>query len=146
MKLSELLLQQPDSETLANWLQKIPFAAYLGMRAQLVDSGILFILPENELLIGNPMLPAIHGGIVGGFMEMAAVLQLIAKMDKPAVPKTINFSLDYLRPTRLKDTYACCELTRQGRQVANVSISAWQEDPDTPCAIARAHFLISDKD
>ncbi|RLQ22040.1 PaaI family thioesterase [Seongchinamella sediminis] len=88
------------------------------------------------------MLPAIHGGVVGGFMEQAAALHLIAKMPQPVVPKTKNFSLDYLRPTRLRDTFAQCTLTRQGRQVANVSISAWQESRDTPCAIARAHFLI----
>jgi acyl-coenzyme A thioesterase PaaI-like protein len=35
-------------------------------------------------------------------------------------------------------------LTRQGRQVANVSINAWQARRDQPNAIARAHFLIPD--
>lgn len=142
MNLQELLQQEPNAETLSNWMRRIPFADYLGMRAKVQDSDILFILPENEALVGNPMVPAIHGGVVGGFMEMAAALHLIARMDKPAVPKTINFSLDYLRPTRFRETYARCELTRQGRQVANVSIIAWQEQRDQPCAIARAHFLV----
>ena len=142
MNLSQLLEQEPSAETLSNWLQRIPFAAYLGMRAQVIGSEILFILPEQEKLIGNPMLPAIHGGVVGGFMEQAGVLHLIARMENPVLPKTINFSLDYLRPTRFRDTYAQCELTRQGKQVANVSITTWQEHRDTPCAIARAHFLI----
>ena len=146
MNLTDLLQQEPDGETLSRWLQKIPFATYLGMRAQLKGNEILFILPENKELIGNPMLPAIHGGVVGGFMEQAAALHLLAKMDAPVIPKTINFSLDYLRPTRFRDTYAQCELTRQGRQVANVSITAWQEDRNTPCAIARAHFLVPEPD
>ena len=47
-----------------------------------------------------------------------------------------------LRPARLRETYAQCQLTRQGRQVANVSIAAWQAQSDQPNAIARAHFLI----
>lgn len=142
MKLADLIQQQPDTATLSLWLQKIPYARYLGMQAQVQGRDILFILPENDALVGNPMLPAIHGGVVGGFMEQAAALHLIARMDQPVVPKTINFSLDYLRPSRLRDTYARCQLTRQGRQVANIAITAWQEDRDTPCATARAHFLI----
>lgn len=142
MNLGELLEKDPSPQTLSEWLQRIPYARYLGMRAQLVDQQIVFLLPENDSLVGNAMLPAIHGGVVGGFMEQAAALHLIAKMEQPVVPKTINFSLDYLRPTRLRDTYAQCTITRQGRQVANVSINAWQEDKDSPCAIARAHFLV----
>jgi acyl-coenzyme A thioesterase PaaI-like protein len=102
-------------------------------------------LPENKKLIGNPTLPAIHGGVVGAFMEQAAGFHLVAKMDNPVLPKIINFSLDYLRPSRLRDTFAQCTLTRQGRFIANVSIVAWQEKSDKPNAIARAHFLIPEK-
>ena len=142
MKLAELIQHEPSAETLAQWLQKIPYAAFLGMQAQVMGREILFVLPENETLVGNAMLPAIHGGVVGGFMEQAAGLHLIARMEQPVVPKTINFSLDYLRPTRLRDTYAQCSVTRQGRQVANIVITAWQEERDVPCATARAHFLI----
>jgi uncharacterized protein (TIGR00369 family) len=142
VKLSDLIHQAPDATTLDRWLAKIPFAEHLGMRAQVLGEEILFVLPANDTLIGNPMLPAVHGGVVGGFMEQAAALHLIARMEQPVVPKTINFSLDYLRPTRLQDTFAQCEVTRQGRQVANVAITAWQTSRDEPCATARAHFLI----
>jgi acyl-coenzyme A thioesterase PaaI-like protein len=79
-------------------------------------------------------------------MEQAAAFHLVAKMDEPVLPKVINFSLDYLRPTRLRDTYAQCILTRQGRFIANVSVTAWQEHSDKPNAIARAHFLIPNTD
>lgn len=142
MKLADLLHRKPDAATLDLWLAKIPFAAHLGMHAQVIGEEILFVLPADDRLIGNPMLPAVHGGVVGGFMEQAAALHLIARMDQPAVPKTINFSLDYLRPTRLQDTFAQCDVTRQGRQVANVAITAWQTSREAPCATARVHFLI----
>jgi acyl-coenzyme A thioesterase PaaI-like protein len=127
---------------LALWLEKIPYAVYLGIKAEVQGEDILFILPRDEKLVGNPTLPAIHGGVVGAFMEQAAGLHLVARMTAPALPKIINFSLDYLRPARLRDTYASCSLTRQGRQIANVSINAWQENSETPVAIARAHFLL----
>jgi acyl-coenzyme A thioesterase PaaI-like protein len=146
MSLSDLIQHEPNADTLQLWLKRVPYAAYLGIKAEVHGSEILFILPQDKKLIGNPTLPAIHGGVVGAFMEQAAAFHLIAKMDDPVVPKIINFSLDYLRPARLRDTYAQCTLTRQGRFIANISIAAWQEQRDRPCAIARAHFLIPDSD
>ncbi|MDH5170866.1 MAG: PaaI family thioesterase [Gammaproteobacteria bacterium] len=146
VSLSELLLQKPDADTLARWLGKIPYAAYLGIRAEFEGGDITFVLPADRKLIGNPTLPAIHGGVVGAFMEQAAALHLVARMDDPVLPRIINFSLDYLRPARLRDTFARCVLTRQGRQIANVSITAWQENSEEPVAIARAHFLVPGSD
>jgi len=140
--LSELLKRPPDADTLALWLDKIPYAVYLGIKAEIRDGDIRFVLPGDRKLIGNPTLPAIHGGVIGAFMEQAAAFHLVAKMENPVLPRIINFSLDYLRPARLRDTFARCLLTRQGRQIANVSITAWQEEFDTPVAIARAHFLV----
>ena len=142
MNLGELIQQEPNADTLRLWLRKIPYASYLGIKAEVHGNEILFVLTADEKLIGNPTLPAIHGGVVGAFMEQAAALHLIAKMDDPRLPKIIDFSLDYLRPARLRDTYAQCTLTRQGRFIANVSITAWQEQSDRPNAMARAHFLI----
>ncbi len=142
MTLADVLQHEPSVETLQLWLKKVPYALFLGIRAELRDDEILFILPENEKLIGNPSLPALHGGVVGAFMEQAGAFHLIAKMEKPVLPKIIDFSLDYLRPARLRDTYAQCKLTRQGRVIANVTITAWQEQSEQPNAIARAHFLL----
>lgn len=127
--------------TLKLWLQKIPYAVFLGMKAELHKTDFLFTLPKDERFIGNPSLPALHGGVVGAFMEQAAALQLIVSMDEPRLPKIINFSLDYLRPARLHDTYAKCVLNRQGRFITNITVTAWQEQLDQPNAIARAHFF-----
>ena len=146
MSLADVIQKEPNVETLQLWLRKVPYAVFLGIKAELHDGEILFILPEDEKLVGNPSLPALHGGVVGAFMEQAAAFHLIAKMAKPVLPKIINFSLDYLRPARLCDTYAQCNLTRQGRFIANVTITAWQEHNDQPNAIARAHFLLPDLD
>ena len=146
MTLADIILQEPSVEVLQLWLKKVPYAVFLGIRADLQDGEILFILPQDKKLIGNPSLPALHGGVVGAFMEQAAAFHLIAKMDKPVLPKIINFSLDYLRPAQVQNTYAHCTLARQGRLIANVCISVWQEDREKPNAIARAHFLLPEPD
>jgi uncharacterized protein (TIGR00369 family) len=142
MSLQNLIVREPNAETLALWIEKVPYAAYLGIKVEVSNDDILFILPENEKLVGNPSLPALHGGVVGAFMEQSAAFQLVAKMRTPVLPKIINFSLDYLRPVRLQEAYARCVVTRQGKMVANVSITVWQQDKDRPNATARAHFLI----
>jgi acyl-coenzyme A thioesterase PaaI-like protein len=144
--LADVIQQKPNVEALQLWLGKVPYAVFLGIKAELRDNDIVFILPEDKKLTGNPSLPAIHGGVVGAFMEQAAAFHLIAKMEKPVLPKIINFSLDYLRPAKLRDTYAQCLLTRQGRYIANISITAWQEHSEKPTAIARAHFLLPESD
>jgi uncharacterized protein (TIGR00369 family) len=145
MNLAELIRREPNADTLALWIKRVPYAAFLGLRAEIRDDGeLLFILPPDEKLVGNPSLPALHGGVVGAFMELAGAFHLVARMDNPVLPKIINFSLDYLRPVRLADAYACCRLTRQGRMIANVGVEVWQEDIGRPNAIARAHFLIPD--
>jgi acyl-coenzyme A thioesterase PaaI-like protein len=146
MTLADAILEEPSVDILQLWLTKVPYAVYLGVRAEIREGEIVFVLPADQKLIGNPSLPALHGGVVGAFMEQAAAFHLIAKMSNPVLPKIIDFSLDYLRPARLQDTYAQCRLTRQGRFIANISITAWQEGPDKPNAIARAHFLIPESD
>ena len=145
MNLDQLLARKPDARTLASWLEKVPYARFLGMQAKVDEQDILFVLPENKKLIGNPSLPALHGGVVGAFMEQAAAFELVAKMEQPVLPKIIDLSLDYLRPVRLATAYARCQVTRQGKVIANVSVTTWQEDPSKPNATARAHFLVKAK-
>ena len=106
------------------------------MRARGDD--LLFRLPANPDTVGNPLLPAIHGGVIAGFMELSAALYLLIYSDSASIPKIIDFSIDYLRAGLLRDTYASVNW-RQGRRVTNVAITAWQGDRQSPIATARAH-------
>jgi len=71
-------------------------------------------------------------------------LHILVNMDQDRLPKTINFSIDYLRSAGAKDTYCRCEVTRQGRRVAHVQIVCWQDDENKPVAIGRVHVLLED--
>jgi len=64
--------------------------------------------------------------------------------DVPKLPKIVDISIDYLRAGYYQDTFVECELTRQGKRVANVTIYAWQKTRTEPITTARAHFLIPD--
>ena len=104
--------------------------------------GLAFFLPPRKSNIGNPTLPAIHGGAVGGFMELAAALHLMKNSELLVMPKVVDFSLDYLRPSRFKNLYARCVVNRYGAKLVNVSVDAWQDNEQVPVAKARAQFLV----
>ncbi|MFJ4055171.1 MULTISPECIES: PaaI family thioesterase [unclassified Pseudomonas] len=123
-------------------LALIPYAGLIGITCERQGDDLLFCLPANPDNIGNPLLPAIHGGVIAGFMELSAALYLLIYSESASIPKIIDFSIDYLRAGHFRDTYAQCQLWRQGRRVTNVAITAWQGDRQAPIATARAHFKI----
>ncbi|MGH8383857.1 PaaI family thioesterase [Pseudomonas sp.] len=125
-------------------LQLIPYAGLIGIQCSRQGDDLLFCLPASKDNIGNPLLPAIHGGVIAGFMELSAALYLLIFTESATIPKIIDFSIDYLRAGHFRDTYARCQLWRQGRRVTNVAITAWQGNPDEPIATARAHFKIEE--
>ena len=123
-------------------LALIPYAGLIGIECEREGEDLLFRLPASADNIGNPLLPAIHGGVIAGFMELSAALYLLIFSESASIPKVIDFSIDYLRAGHFRDTYAQCQLWRQGRRVTNVAITAWQGDRQSPIATARAHFKI----
>jgi len=125
------------------FVKEIPYANLIGLELQALGDDLLYKLPRNPDNIGNPLLPAIHGGVIGGFMELAASLELLLRSDPIVMPKMVDFSLDYLRAGRHQDTYAECQVWRQGNRVANVSVTAWQRHRREPIATARAHYLMA---
>lgn len=124
----------------------IPFARWMGISLRHQDDELLGVLAFSDRIIGNPALPAIHGGALGALLESTAIFQLLWDAETVFLPKTIDLTVDYLRSARPTDTFARGIVTRQGRRVANVRAEAWQEDRDRPVAIAHGHFLITPLD
>ena len=133
--------ERGDYEALLNL---VPYAKLIGIECSRLGDELLFRLPANKDNIGNPILPALHGGVIAGFMELSAALHLLVFTGVPGLPKIIDFSLDYLRAGQFRDTYAKCQVWRQGRRVANVAITVWQSTAAEPIATARAHFKIEE--
>ncbi len=138
----DLIQQAREQKSFGELIEKVPYAKLIGMEALYIGDELLFKLPALETNIGNPTLPAIHGGCIGGFMELAAGFHVLSMIDCERIPKVVDFSLDYIRPGRFKDTYCRCQVVRQGRKVANVSVSAWQTTESEPIANARTHLLL----
>jgi uncharacterized protein (TIGR00369 family) len=121
----------------------IPFGARFGLEAALLGGELVGVLRYSAELIGNPALPALHGGAIGALLESTAIIQLIWEADEVVVPKTISLTIDYLRSGRPIDTFARGTVTKQGRRVTNVRVEAWQDERARPIAIGHGHFLIA---
>ncbi len=138
-----LIQQCQESGNFMPFLEQVPYAAHIGMTLISKGDDIQFCLPARESNLGNPALPALHGGVIAGFMEHSAIISLLRNLGEVKIPKTIDFSIDYLRTGKHQETFADCIITRQGRRVANVQINCWQDKKENVIATARAHFLLS---
>jgi acyl-coenzyme A thioesterase PaaI-like protein len=142
----ELLRRADDagaSPDLRELVAAIPYCRFLGVIVDLKGSELTTILPYSDHLIGNAALPALHGGVLGGFMEITAVLQIIHEVGGRTLPKPVDVTTDYLRSGRPVDTYGRATITKLGRRVVNVHVEAWQDAHAKPVATLRGHFLLA---
>ena len=124
-------------------LARIPYARFLGLRAELAGDEMTVILPFSQHLIGNVQLPAIHGGVLGALLEITALAQLSLTQGLARQPRPIDVTVEYLRSGRPLDTYARATIKRLGRRVANVQVEAWQEERARPIASLHGHFHVT---
>ncbi len=122
-----------------------PYAETLGLTAEPSDGAPVLVLPFSNRVIGRPGF--LHGGAIGGLLEMAAIAALQHALAGEGAGesrfKPINLTIDYMRGGRDKPTRARGIVTRLGTRVANVEAQAWQDEPDRPIAAARINFLIA---
>ncbi len=77
-------------ERLAELLASIPYARFLGMTVRLTGDEMTALLPFSPHLVGNTLLPALHGGVLGAFLEMTALAQLSIQEPLRRQPRTID--------------------------------------------------------
>lgn len=138
----------------------IPYLSFLGISFDRRGDELTAVLTYDDKLIGNPLLPAIHGGVTAAFLEMTAIVELswsilweemegghldAATLESgtlPRLPKTIDFTVDYLRSGLPRDAYARARINRSGRRYASVHVEAWQDNRARLFAQATGHFLM----
>lgn len=115
-----------------------PFARCLGIR---IGADGTLVMPFTPKIIGNPILPAIHGGMTGAFLETTAIVGVTRELGV-SPPKPIGLTINYLRSGRALDSYASVSIVKQGRRVVAFEARAWQDDPAKPIASAFGHFML----
>lgn len=154
------IIKSRRNSALERLVGSVPYIAHLGVQFDRRGDELTAILPFREGLIGNPMIPALHGGVTAAFLEVTAIIELAWGMiweeieakggaEPPAdmplrLPKTIDFTVDYLRTGLPRDAYARARVNRSGRRYASVHVEAWQDNRARLFAQATGHFLMPD--
>jgi uncharacterized protein (TIGR00369 family) len=123
-------------------LNSIPYCRWMGIRVLQDDDGVVLELPFDQKLIGNPVLPALHGGVIGALLETAALAQVVHELACAELPKPVDMAIDYLRSGRALASYARARIVKRGRRTVNVHAQMWQEDEARPIAALRGHVLL----
>lgn len=152
-------VKQRRDATLQNLVAGVPYIQFLGIQIDRRGDELTAVLPYDDKLIGNPMLPALHGGVTAAFLEVTAIMELSWQMiwedmeagkfddnePKVALPKTIDFTVDYLRSGLPRDAYARARVNRSGRRYASVHVETWQDHRSRLFAAATGHFLMPER-
>lgn len=138
----------------------VPYNGFIGVRFDRLGDELTARMPFTQALVGNPFLPAIHGGVTGAFLEITALTQLawdrvltllndggdtaeaVLSGRFPPMPKTIDITIDYLRSGRPRETFARARVQKAGRRVTHVHVDAWQDTRERPIAMLRGNFLM----
>lgn len=141
-------------------VEGVPYIQYLGITFDRRGDELTAVLPYRDELIGNPLIPALHGGVTAAFLEVAAIIELswsilweemeqgaidpaaIDHSHLPRLPKTIDFTVDYLRSGLPRDAYARARVNRSGRRYASVHVEAWQDNRARLFAQGTGHFVM----
>jgi acyl-coenzyme A thioesterase PaaI-like protein len=157
-------VKQRRDAALTALVDTVPYIRFLNITFDRRGDELTAVLNFDDKLIGNPFLPAIHGGVTASFLEVTAAITLnwshlwpriesgdldpeeMAAGKLPRRPKTIGFTVDYLRSGLPRDAYARATVARAGRRYASVHVSAWQDHQDKLFAQATGHFLMPQSD
>ncbi len=158
------VIKERREAALAALVARVPYIQFLGVQFDRRGDELTAVLPFKDALIGNPALPAIHGGVTAAFLEITAIIELgwsslwpevetgrtapgdITPASLPRLPKTIDFTVDYLRSGLPRDAYARARINRSGRRYASVHVEAWQDNRTRLYAQATGHFLMPARD
>jgi acyl-coenzyme A thioesterase PaaI-like protein len=138
----------------------VPYVQFMGITFERRGDELTGIMPYKDDLIGNPILPALHGGATAAFLEVTAIITLswafiwedmesgaldvsdLSHVHLPRLPKTIDFTVDYLRSGLPRDAYARARINRSGRRYASVHVEGWQDNRERMFAQATGHFVM----
>jgi uncharacterized protein (TIGR00369 family) len=132
-------------EVVREFIQEhVPFNRFLGMELTRLDEGFCRIeMDPRPEFIGDPMRPALHGGVLSTLCDAAGGAAVWTKVEPLDRISTIDLRVDYLAPGRLARLVAEANVMRVGNRVGVVDVRIFHADePTVTIAVARAVFSV----
>ena len=133
-----------DADRVRAFLKESPIAGWLGLGYTAANGARHYTLRFNETHIGNPMIRALHGGVISAFLETAMQADLVGRLSDETGPfigfRSISFDIDFLTSSKAADMTAAVQIERLGSRLAFLSAVGWQGDVQKP--VARASLCL----
>jgi len=130
-----------ELETISTWLKTSPFIAFMNLELVSADSAageVAMKMPMRaEFERGGGISGQFHGGPIAALIDTVGDFA-VAVVVKGGVP-TINFRVDYLRPSTGKYLLAKARTRRVGRTVGVVDIDVF-DDQNRLTAVGRGCY------
>ena len=129
---------------LARLFETTPFVAHLGMRFASVESGFVVLeVPFRQELIGNPEIPALHGGVISSLLDTCGGAAVWSQLGKGDRVSTVDLRVDYLRPGRPEILFGMGRVIRLGNRVGVAELRAYHTGcEDQPVAVGTGVYNI----
>jgi len=141
----ELEIPMYDAERLAEIFESdIPFNKLLGLRCLEIRDGLVRAeLPYRPELVGNPEIPALHGGAISSTLDTTGGLAVWSQAGPHDRVFTIDLRVDFLRPARAEALIAVARVVRLGNRVGVAELRAFHADEDDrPVAVGTGVYNV----
>jgi uncharacterized protein (TIGR00369 family) len=102
-----------------------PLHRRLGVTVRRTEGGVTLEAQVGSEFVSGGAADIVHGGIVGTLLDAAATFALIGRTEHDWV--TIDFRVDYLRPTRIGAAIVTGQVVRAGRSIGRASATLADE-------------------
>ncbi len=124
--------------------QGIPLHVWLGFRVEELEPGRCLVrVPFRPEMVGDPIRPALHGGVATALADAAGGLAVFTKLGPQDRTSTVDLRMDFLRPGRPdEDLWCTAQVLRLGNRVAVADCEVWQGVPRATIGKARAVYNV----
>lgn len=123
----------------------IPFNKWLGMKVEHLERGLLTVsIPWRPEIVGDPTVPALHGGVIGAVADAAGGIAVWSTLENAAARlSTVDLRIDYLRPGKQEKLLATATVIRSGTRLGWADIRLFHPDRESDLvASARGVYAI----
>jgi uncharacterized protein (TIGR00369 family) len=139
-------MTKDESKVLKDFMEyRIPFNVFLGMRVNHLGDGLAeMMIPSRPELTGDPLRPALHGGVISALADTVGGLAVFTQLNKGQLVSTLDLRVDYLRPGAVdQDVVARATVVRAGNRVAATHTVVFQDNFDKPIATANGVYNVA---
>jgi uncharacterized protein (TIGR00369 family) len=123
----------------------VPHNQALGIQVRVLSAEeVIFELPYDVRLVGNPDTGTLHGGVITALLDATSGAAVFAALTEPVPIATLDLRIDYLKPAEPhKSVIGKASCYKMTRNVAFTRAVAYQGDPEDVIAHSVGTFMLS---